>query len=133
MDKIKLSDNHKRSVSASMFLVEKLIDEIEYELHHYHEKVMISINDGTESADLQYFALLVQEIKSYIRFMVDKYDLQPTQYNFSQIINSRKSKMWEILSNTQSKSLKGFGEFPPEYAKEFDSDIENLLKLTESI
>jgi len=128
-----LSDNHKRSVSSSMYLVEKLIDEIEYELHHYHGKVMTTINDGTESTDLQNFALLVQEIKSYIAFMADKYNLQPTQFNVSQFINSRKSKIWEILSNSKSRSLKGFGEFPPEYAQEFDSDIEKLLKLTERI
>ena len=128
-----LSDNHKKSVSASMYLVEKLIDEIEYELNHDHGKVMTTLKDGTESIDLQNFALLVQEIKSYLTFMAEKYNLQPTQFNLSQLINSRKSKMWEILSNTKSRSLKGFGEFPPEYAQEFDSDIEKLLKLTERI
>lgn len=116
-----------------MYLIEKLIDELENELLQFNEKIMKNIVNENETIDLQHYTLIFQEIKSYLRLMVDKYNLPPSHFNLAQVINSRKSKMWEVLCNTKTKQLKGFGEFPIEYAQEFDSDIDNLLKLTESI
>ena len=133
MEKIGLSDNHKRAIFSAMFLIEKLTIELENELLHYHQKIMSTITDLDETVDLQHYATIIEEIKTKVRYMADKYNLKPTSYDLGQIINSRKSKMWEILCDTKSSKLKSRGEFPPEYALEFDADIENLLKLTELI
>jgi hypothetical protein len=133
MEKIVLPENHKRAVASSMCLIEKLVDELENELLHSKEKVMTKIMDENKTIDLQHYTLVIQEIKSHVRFMADKYNLSPSYFNLSQVINSRKSKMWEVLCDTKSAKMKGRGKFPKEYVQEFDSDIENLLKLTESI
>lgn len=134
MKKIPLSDNHKRALFASVFLVEKLVTELEHELSLSNEKVMEKIIIEEEEEEIsQHIIFVIREIKSYISFMADKYDLQPSFYDLSQIINSRKSKMWEILCDTKSAKMKSRGEFPKEYAQEFDEDIDQLLKLTESI
>lgn len=125
-----LSDNHRRAVSASMYLIEKIVGELENELLGSGEKVMTKI-PGT--SDMKHYEVIVKEIKSYICYMHDKYDLRPFSFSLSQVVNSRKSKMWEVLCDTKSEKLNNRGKFPSEYAKEFDADIDKLLKLTESL
>lgn len=133
MDKVILSENHKRAVTSAMYLVEKLVVELEDELLHHNEKVMMKISNEGKITDEQHYITIINNIKSGICKMADKYNLTPTYSGYNQIINSKKTKIWEILENTKSKKLKGYGEFPKELAQEFDLDIENLLILTEDI
>ncbi len=53
--------------------------------------------------------------------------------HIDRIIDAKKTSMWIILCDTTSKGLKGYGEFPKEYAQEFDSDIDKLQKLIANI
>ena len=94
---------------------------------------MEKVWDVNEPTDLQHYIEIFREIKIQIRYLSDKYELRSTHFNLSQVINSKKAKMWEVLCDSKSMKLKGFGQFPPEYVLEFDSDIEKLLKLTERI
>lgn len=134
MNKITLSDNHKRALGSTMFIVEKLLLELELELNSSDKKVMGKIICEEEDAEkLQHMISVIQEIKSYIKYLADKYSLLPSYYNLSQVVNSRKSKMWEVLCDTKSTKMKGRGVFPNEYAQEFDTDIDKLLILIECI
>ncbi len=129
MAKIILSTNHKRSIAASLYMVEKTITELESELAHPADLVMFQVVSDTGDYDPKEYILLIQQIKSHIRYLSDKYGLQPTKLNLSQIINARKSSMWVILCDTKSNSLKGYGEFPKEFSTELDSDIDKLQNL----
>jgi len=134
MEKNVFPENHKRALASSLTLIEKLVDELENELLHSKEKVMtkIIVNEE-EKIDWQHYEIVIQEIKSYIRNMAAKYNLGPSNFSLSQVINSRKSKMWEVLCDTKSAKMKGLGEFPNDFALEFDNDIDKLLKLIENI
>ena len=113
-----------------MYLIEKIVGELENELLGSGDKVMTMI-PGT--SDMEHYEVIVKEIKSYIRYMNDKYGLRPSSFSLSQVVNSRKSKMWEVLCDTKSEKLNNRGKFSSEYAQEFNADIEKLLKLTESL
>ena len=132
MKRITLSENHSRALRASVYVVEKLITELEQELTCADDRTMEKIiTDDDET--MKRMISVIQEIKSYIRYMAEKYALHPSSYSLSQIVNSRKTKIWEVLCDTKSAKMRSRGVFPKEYAQEFDADIEGLLKLTESI
>ncbi len=133
MEKIPLSANHKRSVTSSLYIIENLVDEIENKLIHSQEKSLTEITMNNKSENIRHYLIVIRKIKSDISFLKDKYNLQPYRFTFSQIINSRKSKIWEVLCDTKSDKLKRGGDFPQKYAQEFDSDMDKLLELTESI
>jgi hypothetical protein len=49
------------------------------------------------------------------------------------IIDAKRTKVWEILNDTYSKKLKGYGQFPQLNAIEYDADIRALLEFTNKI
>jgi len=133
MKKINLSDNHRRSVSASIYMVERIVTELEQEIMSATNLVMSKVIRGEDEPDLQHYALVISQIKSQVHDLFTKYNLHPTEVYLYQVINSKKSAMWEILCDTTSRRLKGYGEFPKEITEEFDKDIDALQKLIASI
>ena len=45
----------------------------------------------------------------------------------------KKTKIWEILCDIKPKKQKGFGEFPKELTKEYDSNIDEFLAIIDKI
>jgi hypothetical protein len=72
-------------------------------------------------------------MKQQIGSLVIKYNLKTEEVKTSRIINSRKAKMWETITDTNSRKLKGYSKFPAELAEEFDKDINRLRKLIETL
>lgn len=133
MEKKPLSANHRRSVSSSLLLVEKYVNEIEQELSNPSKLTMYKIANNVDEQRISNAMLIAKEIKVYIGELAKKYSLTPTEVDIHRVIAAKKAAMWEILCDTSSSRLKGFGLFPAEIADEFDSDIERLLKLVENI
>lgn len=129
MDKINLSENHIRSVSASLYVIERTVIELEHNLKYPEELAMSKVVNNIGDIDIQHYISVIDEIKTYIFALFIKYNLDPTEIYLSQIINSKKSRIWEILCETTSKRLKGYGDFPKENAEEFDNDIDHLQRL----
>ncbi|HUX55254.1 MAG TPA: hypothetical protein VMV56_12620 [Williamwhitmania sp.] len=133
MKKIPLSANHRRSVSSSLLLVEKYVNEIEQKLSNPSKLTMYQIANNVDEQRISNCMLIAKEIKVYIGESAKKYSLTPSEVDIQRVISSKKAAMWEILCDTNSSRLKGFGLFPVEIADEFDSDIERLQKMVEEI
>ncbi len=133
MNKIELKPNHKRSFSSSMYLLEKLTEEIRDELTAGKPLRMQTIKKDLSEEKKKAVLLAVDDIKQEIARMAEKYQLTPQEMVESHFLNSRKSKAWEILNDSLSKRMSGFGEFPAEMAGSFDADIEHLLKLVSKL
>jgi hypothetical protein len=43
------------------------------------------------------------------------------------------TKIWEILTDTLSRKIKGYGTFPKKYSEEYDADINKLIEITNRI
>ncbi len=129
MKTVDLQPNHRRSFASTLFLLEKMVVEIREVLSSESElrmqKVTKDLSDDKKKKVFDALNLLEKEIGR----LADKYQLPPQEMVESHFLNSRKSKAWEILNDSLSKRMSGFGEFPPALAKEFDADIEDLLKL----
>lgn len=126
MKKIALSENHRRSVSSSIHIIEKMLIEIENVMAHPDNGQMIKTLNDMPDLDKTHFKSAISNIKTEIKYISEKYSLKPEEIKMSRLINSRKAKMWETVTDTNSRKLKGFKEFPKELAEEFDRDIARL-------
>jgi hypothetical protein len=69
-----------------------------------------------------------------LSIVIDKNKIfQTEEVKLSKIISFRKARMWETITDTTSRKLKGYSKFPIELAEEFDRDINKLLKLIETL
>jgi hypothetical protein len=133
MKKIRLSENHARSVSSSLRIVEKHLDDLERELHNPDNAILYkSIPDISETEQEQSIHY-VREAKKYIQKLAEKYHLTVDNVPLSRKISSSKSGIWVILGDSTSGRLKGYGEFPREHSREFDDDISRLQELVRLI
>ena len=133
MTKIILPENHKRSVSSSFFLVEKLAHEIEAILDRGNTANFTNFNADIPLSRRQELSKQLEKIRDYLTFLENKYELSRQVVVESRHIAARKSKMWEVLSNTRPKHLKGFGQFPPALEPGFEQDLDGLIELVEKL
>jgi hypothetical protein len=92
------------------------------------------VNDFDSDEQFELVSAQIDEIKKYISYLQKKYHLKIDKTGMQWFIQTRKTKMWEILcDNTSVKMRKSYGGFPPEYAEEFDKDITKLMKLIDEI
>ena len=133
MEKIILSENHRRSVTSSLKIVEELLNEIENVLNHpangFLSKMTVDISKQNKKASFQN----ITKARQLIQKLFIKYGLSVQYSVMSRFFDSRKSKIWEILCDTTSTRLRGYGEFPMEHSVEFDNDINQLQELVSQI
>jgi len=134
MEHIPLSENHRRSISAAILMIEKLILEIETLLVHPAIGSMYNVIEDIETkGEFDQSIKLIEEIKAYVSILKEKYQLTPDTTRLRWFIEVRKTKIWEILGNIRSGKMKRYGAFPAEYIAEFDQDMRKLQALTERL
>jgi hypothetical protein len=133
MEKIVLSENHRRSISSSMLIIERMMMDIERALLNPSDGVMSRTVIDIPDLNTDHFITVLKEMTKEIDYLAVKYNLKTEEVKLSRMINSRKAKMWETIKDTSSRKLKGYVKFPVEFAEEFDKDIKNLLKLIETL
>jgi len=131
--KIHLSENHTRSLSSSLIVVEKSLLELEDMLLRKSNSccnVLINdIGDETIATDIS----AIQEAKRYICELAEKYGTSKENLSLQRVINAKRTKIWEILTDTLSRKIKGYGTFPKKYSEEYDTDINKLIEITNRI
>jgi hypothetical protein len=128
-----LSDNHRRSLTSALIVVEKMLIDIKESMTVHTGaccyEVEMDVGDNERVNNLSAIA----EAHEQICRIAEKYGAGKQHQSVKRIISAKKTRIWEVLSDSRSKRQKGFGEFPKELAEEFDNDIENLIKITETI
>ena len=110
-----------------------MLIEIERVISYPENGVLSKIVNDMPEIDSTHFRSAINSIKNEIKYISDKYNLRTEEIRMSRVINSRKAKMWETVTDTSSRKLKGFKEFPKEISDEFDADIERLKKLIDEL
>ncbi len=129
MEKIQLPSNHKRSLSSSIYLIEKLMDELDTLLNADKNLVTQTIKRDISEDKKTVVMNFIGEIKEEIKRLSERYDLKKQVVTESHFLDSRKTKAWEILNNSSVSRMNAFGKFPEEYKETYNSDIEHLLEL----
>lgn len=131
--RIHLSENHTRTLSSSLIVVEKYLSELEDLLSKQNNtcsnELLKDIDDKLITSNIA----AIQEARRYICELVEKYGISRKKLSLQRVINAKRTKIWEILIDTLSKKIKGYGTFPKKYADEYDSDIIKLIEITDKI
>lgn len=128
-----LPDNHRRSLSSSLFIVENLLNELEKELTDPTNLTAYKIVVDLNEEEKQRILTALGRAKHQLSILFHKYQLKVKAHNLSHIIRAQKTKMWEVLCDSTSKGLKGYGLLPDSVATQLDSDIEKLQELINQI
>lgn len=131
--KIKLPENHTRSLSSTLIIVEKYLVELEDMLLKQPGACCNMIVKDLDDRLINDNLSIIQEARKSICKLAEKYGASKEMLSLSRILDARRTKIWEILTESLSKGLKGFGDFPGNYVREYDSDIQSLLEITNRI
>jgi len=131
--KIDLSENHTRSLSSSLIVVEKSLSELEEMLLNHADGCCNVLVKDIDDETLANNITAIHEAKKCICELAQKYGTSVEKMNLQRVINAKRTKMWEILTDTLSRKIKGYGTFPKKYAEEYDWDINRLLEITNRI
>lgn len=132
-EKIKLPENHRRSLSSALMTVEQILTDLEAALVLQSEGCSYEVIKDVYNETIRTNLEVIAEARKKLCIIASKYDTKKYSQSLQKIINAKKNRMWEILMDMKPKKQKGFGEFPKELAKEYENDIEDLLKFTERI
>ena len=127
--KINLSDNHTRSLLSSLIVVEKSLLELEDMLLKQSDGCCNVLIKDIDDESLANNIIAIHEAKKCICELAEKYGISVEKMSLQRVINAKRTKMWEILTDTLSKKSKGYGTFPKKYAEEYDRDINGLLDI----
>jgi len=131
--KIHLSENHTRTLSSSLILVEKSLLELEDMLLKQSNTCCNVLHNDVDDKTIANNISAIQEAKKYVCELAEKYGTSKENLSLQRVINAKRTKIWEILIDTLSRKIKGYGTFPKKYTKEYDADINKLIEITNRI
>jgi hypothetical protein len=131
--KIFLPENHRRSLSSTLMIVEQLLIEMEELMINQHASCCFEIKNDLNMTIVDKNRKVIDEALKLICSLAEKYGTELHTQSLQRIIDVKKEKMWEILCDSKAKKLKGFGDFPQKLIKEFDKDIDELIAITNKI
>ena len=110
-----------------------MVNDIERVLTHPESGILIRTINDVRDIDLEHNRNAISNIRNEIKRISEKYNLKGEEILLSRLINSRKAKIWETITDTTSRKMKGYSEFPKDLAAEFDEDIASLRKVLDSL
>ena len=131
--KINLSENHTRSLSSSLIVVDQSLTELEDMLLNENNTCCNILLKDIDEETIRDNITVIHEAKSHICRLKEKYSTSAERHSLQRIINAKRTKIWEILTESLSKGLKGYGKFPQQNVKEYDADIIELLEIISRI
>jgi hypothetical protein len=131
--KIHLSENHTRTLSSSLIIVEKSLSELEDMLLKQNNTCCNLLHKDVDDSTIENNISAIQEAKRYICELAEKYGTSKENLSLQRVINAKRTKIWEILTDTLSRKIKGYGIFPKKYSEEYDMDINKLIEITNRI
>jgi len=128
--KIHLSENHTRSLSSSLIVVEKSLLELESMLIMQNNSCCNVLIKDVDDKTIETNISAIQDAKEYICDLAEKYGTSQDKSSLQRVINAKRAKIYVILADTLSRKMKRYGTFPKKHAEEYDSDINTLIEIT---
>ncbi len=131
--KIILKENHRRSLSSTLMIVEQLLIEIEDLMTSRSRTCCFEIINDVDNEIINQNLKVIEDARKQICILTEKYGTDMHTQSLQRIIDVKKTKIWEILCDSRAKKLKGFGDFPQKLVKEYDIDIDELMAIADKI
>lgn len=128
-----LNENHRRSISSTLYLIEKDIDNIERYMKYTPAgrmyKIVNDLNDGQQKSILE----AIKSIREFINEFADALHLEADQESLARIARGSLSLRWEDACGLEAKRLKGGGLIHEDSAKILDLQVQNLISLLNNL
>jgi hypothetical protein len=131
--KVHLPENHVRSLSSSLRMIENSLLELEVMLLKQSVTCCSEMQNDVDEKTITVNIAAIQEAKSYICELTEKYGTLKEKLSLQRVINAKRSVIWGILIDSRARRMKAYSTFPKEYAEEFDADINKLIEITNKI
>lgn len=131
MNQIELPDNYKRSLTSVLYIIESYIDDIYSLIKSDKKKSLLQIDDDITDEEKEKIISTTMEFKKEIFELKQKYNLIPLKFTIKQLINSKNTKIWEMLMDSRYERMIGYGKLNSEIINEYEIDIIRLLNLSE--
>jgi hypothetical protein len=132
-DKIILTENHKRSLSSTLLVVENLLVDIKELMINNNHTCCYDLKRDVDELTIENNLRIIDQAFANICSLKEKYNTDKTVQSLQRIIDAKKTKIWETLHNSKSRRMKGFGEFSQKMVHEYDKDIDNLMEIVSNI
>ncbi len=132
-DRIILTDNHKRSLSSTLIVVEQVLVEIKNLMVIPKQTCCAELNKDINFSIVEQNLKVIEDALAQICLLKDKYNTDKSVQSLQRVVDAKKTKIWETLHNSKSRRMKGFGEFPQKEIKEYDDDIDKLMAIANQI
>jgi len=124
---IELSDNHRRSISIVLQLVDKALCEWDAWIDRPPQAgVMYQQRDTLSQTQKKRLRQKSSMVRQLILRLRDDLQLEPSRPASSQMIVGQATVLWEMLAELNSRSLQGYGAVPEELARYLDPIGEKL-------
>ena len=131
--KIHLPEINTRVLSSCLLLVEKSLMEMEELFLEKYDPCCSEVLKDVDNDTILYNITIIKEARAEICKLADKYNTSKEKLSLQRIIDAKRTRIWEMLTNTLSRKIKGYGTFPQKYLDEYDSDIGKLIEITNRI
>jgi hypothetical protein len=124
---IELSDNHRRSISIVLQLVDKALCQWDdWARGEVPSGVMYQQHDTLSPAQKHELSSKIARVRQLIIRLRDDLQLEPCLATTPQLIIGQATVLWEMLADLDSRSLRGYGEVPEDLAHYLDPLGEKL-------
>lgn len=126
---IPMDENHRRAISTRLRLLDELLCEFEeYARGREIRSVFYQELNSISASQRRLVLADIERMRSLMREMKATLGLEPGVENVGRLIWGKSSAFWQVLIETTSKHLKGYGELSPELARYLDPRMEVLIK-----
>ena len=131
--KITLNENHLRSLTSTLTVVEKYLADMQLSARGAHNGCCYEILNDVDNEAMSNNDMLIKEAREQICDLCEKYGVNKKTRSLQRIIDTLQTKIWEILQDSKSRRIKSFGTFSKDLAKEYDDDINKLMAIISKI
>jgi len=124
-----LNENHERTISATLSLIEKDLILIEMYIKSTPCGRMYKVINKLTPAEERQVLSIIKELKDCIREFADFFNLQPLEENISGIIQGNSAIYWANLCDMEPRKLKKYGQVGTDVTDALSHFIERLKKL----
>ena len=127
MTPIELGENHRRSISITLQLVDETLCEWnDWVGGRVQSGIMYRELDTLSAAQKQELQNKIGKLRQLILRLRDDLGLEPKSMATSQSIVGQASVLWEMLTELNSRGLQGYGRVPAELGRYLDPIGEQL-------
>jgi hypothetical protein len=133
MEQSPLSRTHQRLLGSLLFVLEQKTEQIEHILRQSSDNASYRIEQNLSEPKVRQLSVVCEALKEKIgevakTFAIPKRRIQ--QYHYLQTIQSQ---MWELMVDSFSDKLKGYGDKLKAEAKQVDPAIQALADLVDEL